>query len=461
MSHDAVVERLRSGQIDLVRVLWCDNANVIRTKSIFLPPLLAADRDLAQGALLLEQLNQTITITAALQSLPVSHDEPAAEAKLAPVKDVRLVPDWDSLATCPATPSVATVIGDMVDGTSPWAHCPREYLRRVQQQALELGIAVEAGFEIEFFLLQPGDDPNKFPAPIDQTLYASTVAAQTSASVIGEMLQALWNQGVAVEQYYPESGPGQQEITLAHCSPLRLADRLVMARETIRAVAAKHGLIASFVPLLFEDATGSGMHVHWSLWNDGKSLMASPDQKWGLSQIAESFMAGILTHLPALMATTTPSVNSYRRIRPHEWSGAFQAWGVANKEAAIRLIDDATTGQPRHVELKTVDPSANPYIALASMIAAGLDGVKGNGVLPEPVTIDPGDLTDQQRAERGISTLPTSLSQSITQFAADPVLRTAMGDDFATAFIAVRRAELNFMRGMPFEEERRLLLQRY
>ena len=153
--------------------------------------------------------------------------------------------------------------------------------------------------------------------------------------------------------------------------------------------------------------------------------------------------------------------NSYRRIRPHEWSGAFRAWGVANKEAALRLIDDAVTGEPRHVELKTVDPSANPYIALASLIAAGLDGIRTRQRLPEPVTIDPGDLTDQERAERGISTLPTDLGQSVTQLASDSVLRTAMGEDLATAFIAVRRAELNFMREMSFEEERRLLLQRY
>ncbi len=458
MNRDEVARQLQSEKTDTLRVLWCDNANIIRAKSLFLPPLRASDS--GQEALL-QQLESAVTITAALQSLPATHDEPAADAHLAPVKDIRLVPDWETFAPCPVGSSVASVIGDMVDGDQPWAYCPREFLRRVQQQALDRDLSVEVGFELEFFLLRPGNDPNEFPQPVDQTLYASTVSAQTNAEVIGEMMQTLWQQGVPVEQYYPESGPGQQEITLAHTNPLKLADWLVTARETIRAVALRHGLIASFVPLLFEHATGSGMHLHYSLWNQGQSLMADAAGKWGLSSAAQSFTAGVLLHLPALMAATTPSVNSFRRIRPHEWSGAFQAWGIANKEAALRLIDDSVTGEPKHVELKSVDPSANPYIALASVIAAGLDGVHSGANLPEPVSQDPGDLTDAQRQERGISALPTNLNQAVTQLASDSALTTAMGDQFAEAFIAVRKAELTHMRGLSFDEERRLLLQRY
>ena len=461
MAHEAAKQALCSTEIDLLRVLWCDNANVIRTKSVFLPPLRKAAPDGDQGDYVLGQLDRAITITAAAQSMPVTHDAPAPEANLAPVKDVRLVPDWQSLSICPTAPSIATVMGDMVDRTDPWAYCPREYLRRMERQAAEAGIAIEAGFEVEFFLLHHRDETGAFPMPVDQSLFASTLAAQTSEAVIGDLLEALWKQGVPVDQYCPESGPGQQEITLAHCSPLKLADRLVVARETIRAIAAEHGLIASFVPLLFEEATGSGMHAHFSFWRQGKNLMADGGEPWGLSLTANAFMAGVLDHLPALMATTTPSVNSYRRIRPHVWSGAYQTWGIENKEAAVRLIDDAIAGEPRHFELKTVDASANPYVALASIIAAGLDGIQTKAQLPEPVDIDPGDFTDEQRAERGIATLPTSLNQSVAQLAADPVLCAAMGEPFAEAFLAVRRAEFEFMKGMSFDDERSLLLQRY
>lgn len=459
MNRNAVAEQLQSGQFDRVRVLWCDNGNSIRGKSVFLPPILAADE--TSGEALLDEIDQAITITAAIQAVPATCDEPAAEANLAPVKDVSLVPDWETFSVCAEAPSVAQVIGDMVDGTTAWPYCPREYLRRVVRAAADVGVRVEMGFEIEFFLLVPGDDPHEFPKPIDQTLYASSSSAQANALVIGEMLHSLWEQGVPVEQYYPEAGPGQQEITLAHCSPLRMADHLVTARETIRAVAVNHDLIATFVPLVFEHATGSGLHTHFSLWSGDDSLMADTAEKWGLSKTAQAFVAGVLDHLPALMATTTPSVNSYRRIRPHEWSGAYQAWGIANKEAALRLVDDALTGEPRHVELKTVDPSANPYIALASIIAAGLDGVSKSAELPEPATVDPGDLTDRQRTERRMATLPTSLGESIANFSADMVLQQAMGDDLARAFLAVRKAELEHTRGMTFDEERRLFLQRY
>ncbi|MEQ8790308.1 MAG: glutamine synthetase family protein [Pirellulaceae bacterium] len=460
MHHEAVARQLLAGEFDLLRVMWCDNANVIRAKSLFLPPRLASASGGNNSEALLTELEQAITMTAALQALPVTLDAPAAGANLAPVQDVRLAADWSTLTICPRSPSIATVIGDMRVAQQPWTHCPREYLRRMIAAAAEAGITLEAGVELEFYLLRPGQD-DAFPTPVDQTLYASTVAAQASSRVIGDILQALWTQGVPVEQYYPESGPGQQEITLAHCAPLALADRVVLARETIRAVAAEHGLIASFAPLLFEAATGSGMHCHWSLWRDGESLMADAGGQWGLSVVAAAFMAGLLERLPAVMATTTPCVNSYRRIRPHEWSGAYQAWGVSNKEAAIRLIDDPFNDVPRHFELKTCDASANPYIALATVIAAGLDGVRQSATLPEPVGIDPGDYSDSQRVEHHIAPLPTSLEQAIACFETDKVLRTAMGEQFATAFLAVRRAEWEFMKDMTLEEERRLLLQRY
>ena len=165
MNHDAVAQRLQSGQFEVLRVIWCDNANVIRGKTVFLPPLLASVRDVEKGLSLIKQLDETVGITAALQSVPATHDEPAADAKLAPVKDVRLVPDWDSFASCPTTASVATVIGDMIDGDQPWSYCPREYLRRMEREAFELEIVVEAGIELEFFLLRPSEDPDAFSRP--------------------------------------------------------------------------------------------------------------------------------------------------------------------------------------------------------------------------------------------------------------------------------------------------------
>jgi glutamine synthetase len=296
---------------------------------------------------------------------------------------------------------------------------------------------------------------------VDQTVYAQSTAAQASHAVISEMLRSLWDQGVPVEQYNAESGAGQHEITLEHGPPLLMADRLIRARETIRTVAHEHGLIASFLPLIFEGGAGSGLHTHMSLWRDGRNLMTgTKDEAWGLSAEGNAFMAGILHRLPALMAVTTPTRNSFRRIRPHSWSGAYQAWGIANKEAALRTIADSRSGMPTNFELKTVDATANPYLALGAIIAAGMHGLETADRLPDPIPIDPGDYSDEERAELGIVPLPASLEEALAQFTADPVLAAALGR-LGEVFTAVRRAELATLADQTFEQERALLLERY
>lgn len=460
-NRSEIATTLRHGNLELLRLLWCDNGNSIRTKSVYLPPRLERLTQADPAETILAQLEHAVTVTAALQALPASFDALAVEAGLAPVEDVRLVPDWGSFAVSSSAPSIATVMADMVERESPWIHCPRHFLRRMETKLKGLDLSIETGFEVEFFLLRPTGAPNTMPVPVDDGLYASSVSAHKSHVVIGEILKSLWQQGVPVEQYSAEAGPGQQEISLEHCSPLQLADRVVRARETIRGVAHDHGLVASFVPLLFENATGSGMHLHTSLWQNGRSALPDPSARWHLSALAQSFMAGVLIHLPALMAVTTPSVNSYRRIRPHEWSGAYQAWGIANKEAALRLIPDPKTNLPVHFELKTVDATTNPYIALGSIIAAGVDGVRNSLTLPEPVEIDPGNFTAVERDSMGIRALPTRLEASLDHFEANQPLKEAMGSEFAKVFAAVRRTEMATLQGLSLEQERLILLERY
>ena len=461
MDQGSIVKTLQEGNLDLLRLLWCDNGNVIRMKSLFLPTFLAKLDNIHTTDDLLDRIDHQVTITAALQSLPATFDVPTAAANLAPVQDVRLVPDWRTFTVAPSTPTVATVLSDMVLDGSPWTICPRDFLRRSLQRAESMSLTIESGFEIEFYLLDPAENSNTLPTPSDQTVYASTVSADKHGATILAILRALWRQGIPAAQYNPESGPGQQEITLQHCNPLDLADRLVLARETIRTVARQHGMIATLIPEMFDNATGSGLHTHFSLWRDEQNLLPNANSPWSLSSVANSFMAGILDHLPALMAATTPSINSYRRIRPHEWSGAYQAWGIANKEAAIRLINDPKNGLPAHFELKTVDGSANPYIALGNIINAGIDGIDREMQLPKPVEIDPGNYTDQQREQLRIATLPNRMDAAIALFEANPVLRDGMGTTFAKVFAAVRRAEFESMKEMTFDQERLTLLERY
>jgi glutamine synthetase len=172
-------------------------------------------------------------------------------------------------------------------------------------------------------------------------------------------------------------------------------------------------------------------------------------------------MAGVLEHLPALMALTTPSTNSYRRIRPHFWSGAFRCWGLDNREAALRVPTSPDGAGPSNIELKTADASANPHLALGALIAAGLDGVRRKLPLADPVDVDPGNLTEAERQRRGIDALPASLGEALERFSHDAVLTGALGHALAQAFLAVRWAEWEAMKGMELEHEVRILLQRY
>lgn len=440
-----LLQTLDAAGVRFVRILWCDNANIIRGKAV-------------HRGTLSEYLKHGVGISAAQQAIPVMYDAPVPGSGLGPVGEVRLVPDWDTLTPLPYAPGHARVIGDMVKDGYPWNLCPRNFLKTMIAEAEGEGLEVIAAFENEFYLLRQTPDG---VVPADETVFASTQAMDLHQAVIDEMVEALVEQGMLVEQYYPESGPGQQEISVLYTHALGAADQQIAFRETVRAIALQHNLKASFLPKIFADKAGSGCHLHLSLWQDGQNLLPNLEADGGLSEVARRFIAGILHHLPALMALTTPSTNSYRRIRPHYWSGAFRCWGMDNREAAVRVPSNPEEISPTHFELKTVDASANPYLALGSVIAAGLDGVRHCLELGEPVAVDPGHMTESERSTRGIELLPTNLGESIEQLSNDKVLLNALGTELTQAYLAVRKAEWEVMKDLELEEEVKLLLERY
>jgi len=324
------------------------------------------------------------------------------------------------------------------------------------EAAAREGFEIQAAFENEFYLLRQTVDI----APADETAFASTLAMDLNREVIDEIAEALIAQGITVEQYYPESGPGQQEISMRYSYALLAAEHQIIFRETVRAIALRHNLKASFLPKIFPDQAGSGCHIHLSLWRDGQNLFPDPQGVCGLSPLAMSFIAGLLHHLPALMAVCTPSSNSYRRLRPHCWSGAFRCWGLDNREAAVR-VPTHPAGNPTHFELKTVDATANPYLALGAIIAAGLDGVRRQIALGEPVNVDPGHLTQSERQVHGIDPLPSSLGEAIAHLSHNDTLLNAFNPELSRAFLAVRKAEWQAMKDLELREEVELLWQRY
>ena len=449
MPEDAstVLTRLLESNTRFVRVVWCDNGNIIRGKAIHIDALA---RQLEGGG------SGAVGLSAAQQAIPVVADAVAPESGLGPVGEVWLVPDWQTLQMIPYAPGQARMIGEMIKDGEPWPWCSRQFLRGMVRRAADRGLVIQAAFEPEFYLLRREGERI---LPADNTPFAATLAMDIHQDAVMAIADSLVLQGVSVEQYYPESGPGQQEISVRYTGALAAADQHVVYRETVKAIAHQHGLVASFVPKLFESHAGSGCHLHLSLWQGDVNLI--PDGKGGLSGVAQAFAAGLLHHLPALMAITTPSPNSYRRLQPHCWSGAYCAWGMDNREVALRMPSNPSTPSPTHLELKTVDGAANPYLALGSAIAAGLDGIAQGYALPEPVQQDPGSLSEQERRDRGITLLPQSLDVALSALEADAVLLDALGQPLAQTHLAVRRAELAAMEGMTLESEVNLLRERY
>lgn len=442
----AVLSSVAASGCRFLRLTWCDNAGLIRAKaarSTFVHDLMAGGG---------------VGIAAAQQAVTAALDAPAPGSGLTPAGEVLLRADWTTFRSLLHAPGHARVLADIYDGDRPWGHCPRAMLRRAIARAADRGLEVLGAFENEFYLLRP--EPGGW-APADATLFAQTFALDAQVAVLNAIVEALEAQGIAVELLHAESGPGQFEIPVRYTDALGAADQQIAFRETVRAVAGQHGLIASFLPKVFADQAGSGAHLHYSLRRDGRSVMADPDRPEAISATAASFAAGILDHLPALMALTTPSPISYRRIQPHSWSGAYACWGYANREAAIR-VPRPVPGRPvSHLELKTVDATCNPYLALGAVIAAGLDGVD-RGLTPgEPVPIDPGEYPESERRSRGIRALPGSIDDALAALEGDAILLEALGPDLARSFPAVRRAEAAALRALPAGDDVRLLLERY
>ncbi len=437
------LQELQRQGVQYVRIIWTDNANVIRAKAAYTGSLAAA-------------LPSDVGIAAAQQALPVTADAVAPGAGLGPVGEVRLVPDWSTYRLLPYAPGQAAVLGDMMVNGRPWEHCPRAFLREQIASAAELGLNLSAAFENEFFLLRPHGDTY---VPVDQTVFAHTAGFNQHAEFIRVLTSSLETQGLIPEYYYPESGPGQQELSIRYSGAAEAADQQVIFRETVRAVAQSMGLVASFLPKPFERAAGSGCHLNMSLWRNGQNLMGDPAHHTGIGAEGRQFIAGILAHLPALCALTIPSHNSYHRIKPHFWAGAYTAWGYENREASVR-VSRSELGCSRF-ELKTVDASANPYLALGAVIAAGLDGIRRQLPLADEITTDPALLSATEQQRGGITLLPQSLNEAVEHLKKDDVLLTALGQARARAYIAVRLAEWEQLKDLSIPAELKLLAASY
>lgn len=448
MDMQHVLNRAGIENVRTVRFLYCDHGNIVRGKSAHITSL----PDFLESGIGLAAAMQAFTLTEHL----------AAGTNLGPIGEIRLVPDARTFTMLPYAPREARVLCDMytLDG-QPWELCPRAFLRDMIGCAGQHGLRVEAAFDYEFYLARQIEDGRFVPS--DDSLCLSSDGMDRAGTVIGAILDALDQQGLQPRQYYPGLGPSQQELSMHHAPLLEAADRQIAVRETVRAIALQHGLVASFSPLPFPDQAGNGCHVHLSLWTGDRNAMFDAEADLGLSQLGRSFIAGVLQHLPALLALICPSVNSYMRLAPNRWSSAYTCWGPDNREAAVRVASpfsgrvEATT----NIEVKAVDGSANPYLALGGIVAAGMDGIE-RGLDPgEPLTVNPHDLTDEEREARGIHRFPLTLEAALAELEKDEVLLEALGPARAHEFMGVRRAEWNDLGRAPANQQIAAHLRRY
>jgi glutamine synthetase len=428
MDAREVLRKAREADLRLVRFMWCGNDGTIRAK--------------ASGLVGLEsRLLGGIGLTVGMQAMNAL-DQLQPVAGMGPVGEVRLVPDLATFRVLPFAPRSGALICDHVqlDG-QPAPVCQRSFLKRMVAASAERERQVRVAFENEFTLADRLDDGYQ---PLDASLCFSTIGMSGAQQYIDDLIGALQDEAIALEQYYAELGPGQQEISATHAPALDAADQQLFVRETIRGVAARHGLLASLAPKPWPEAAGNGCHLHVSLWRgpgDNRFYDAAAQDR--LSGEAHAFIAGVLEHLPGLCGLTAPSFNSYRRIVPELWAGAFRCWGYDNREAALRVPSPLRGNEPEstNLELKSADATCNPYLAVGGVIAAGLDGLERRLEPPEPVNVDPATMDERQRQQRGIGRLPSSQWEALEALEADTLLTDAMGPVLARSYLAVRRSE--------------------
>lgn len=372
-----------------------------------------------------------------------------------PDGDLRLYPDLDHLVVLAAQPGWAWAPVDRITQEGErHPGCSRTFLRRVVAEAgRRHGLTFKAAVEIEWAVGRGDTAQGSFEPAAPGPAYGAT--RQVELSDYGaDLLAALAVQGVDVDQFHPEYAPGQFEISVGALDPVAAADRSVLVRQTVRAVARRHGLRVSFAPAVLARGVGNGGHVHLSVWRDGRNLHTGGEGRHGMTAQAESFVAGLLARLPALTAVTAPSPASHLRLKPSQWAGVFTTWGRETRETAVRIVTGTRGLRERaaNLEVKPVDLAANPYLALGCLIAAGLDGMTSSAALPEETTGDPARLDTTQAAARGVRRLPTSLAEAVAAFREDGVLRDALGPVLADAVIAVREGEAAAVEGLDDEQ---------
>lgn len=357
--------------------------------------------------------------------------------------DLYLSPDLGTFALFPWRPQhgrVARLVCDVhrPDGTF-YEGDPRYLLKRVVSEADKEGYTFQVGPECEFFLFHLDD--NGLPTTIthEQAGYFDMSPLDFGENARRDMVLMLEEMGFQVERSHHENAPAQHEIDFRYDEALATADNIMSFKLAVKTIAKRHGLHATFMPKPKSGVDGSGMHINMSLSKDGVNLFQDAGDPCGLSQEAYHFLGGILQHIRAMTLILNPTVNSYKRLVPGYEAPAYAAWSAKNRTPLVRI--PATRGEDTRIELRSPDPSCNPYLALAVCLAAGMDGIRNRITPPAGMDMDINRLTPEERKAYGIRRLPVNLMEAVEAFEEDPLMQKVLGEEACRKYAAAKRQE--------------------
>lgn len=357
--------------------------------------------------------------------------------------DMCLRPDLDSFVIFPWRPQtgkVARLICDVykTDGT-PFEGDPRHILKKAMAEAEKMGYTFNVGPECEFFLFNVDENGAPTTNSNDQAAYFDLGPNDLGENARRDMVLTLEDMGFVIEASHHECAPAQHEIDFKYGEAVKTADSIMTFKLAVKTIAQRHGLHATFMPKPKANMAGSGMHINMSLEKDGKNVFADENGKNGLSEEAYHFIAGLMKHINGIVAITNPLVNSYKRLIPGYEAPVYIAWSAKNRSPLIRI--PAARGKGTRVELRNPDPTANPYLALAVCLIAGLDGIKNKLEVCDSIDANIYAMTKKERRERGIDSLPETLIDAVKHLEKDELIMEFLGEETAEKYIEAKKAE--------------------
>jgi len=357
--------------------------------------------------------------------------------------DMYLRPDPSTFVVFPWKPrdgAVARLICDIYnpDGT-PFIGDPRNVLRRAMAEARELGYTMNVGPEAEFFLFHVDSEGRPSTVTHDQAGYFDLTPVDLGENARRDMVLTLEQMGFEIEASHHEVAPGQHEIDFKYSDALDIADKVATFKFVVRTIAQRHGLHATFMPKPIFGIAGSGMHLNQSLMHNGSNAFFNPDTPNQLSEVAMNYIGGLMKHIGAITAVINPTVNSYKRLVSGYEAPVYVAWSNRNRSPLIRV--PAKKGMSTRIELRSPDPSCNPYLALAVCLMAGLDGIRNKILPPPPCDRNIYEMTCGERCDHGIGSLPGNLEEALRELEKDPVIAGALGPHVMERYVAAKRIE--------------------